>query len=37
VTRRIFPNAVAVTLAGAEDVPEEQVAAAVAAMLEERS
>lgn len=37
VARRIFPNAVAVTLAGAEDVPEEQVAAAVAAVLEERS
>jgi proteasome beta subunit len=37
VTRRIFPNAVAVTLSGAEDVPEEQVAAAVAAVLEERS
>ena len=37
VSRRIFPNAVAVTLSGAENVPEEQVAAAVAAVLEERS
>jgi proteasome beta subunit len=37
VTRRIFPNAVAVTLSGAEDVPEEQVEAAVTAVLGERS
>jgi proteasome beta subunit len=35
--RRIFPNALAVTGSGAEDVPEEEIAAAVAAVLEERS
>ena len=36
-TRKIFPNAVAVTVSGAEDVPEDEVAAAVAAVVEERS
>ena len=36
-TRKIFPNAVAVTASGAEDVPEEQVAVAVAAVVQERS
>jgi proteasome beta subunit len=35
--RRIFPNALAVTVSGAEDVPEDEIAAAVAAVLEERS
>ena len=34
---RIFPNALAVTAAGAEDVPEDEVAAAVDAVLEERA
>jgi proteasome beta subunit len=36
-TRKIFPNAVAVTVSGAEDVPEEEVAAAVDAVVRERS
>jgi proteasome beta subunit len=35
--RKIFPNALAVTNSGAVDVPEEEIAAAVAAVLEERS
>jgi proteasome beta subunit len=35
--RKIFPNALAVTTSGAVDVPEDEVAAAVAAVLEERS
>ncbi len=35
--RRIFPNALAVTVSGAEDVPEDEIAAAVAAVLEERA
>ncbi len=35
--RRIFPNALAVTASGAVDVPEDEVAAAVATVLEERS
>jgi proteasome beta subunit len=35
--RRIFPNALAVTVSGAEDVPEDEIAAAVAVVLEERS
>jgi len=37
VARGIFPNVVAVTASGAADVPEEEVAAAVAAVLGERS
>jgi proteasome beta subunit len=36
-TRKIFPNALAVTTSGAVDVPEDEIAAAVAAVLEERS
>ena len=36
-TRKIFPNAVAVTVSGAEDVPEVEVAAAVDAVVGERS
>jgi proteasome beta subunit len=36
-TRRIFPNALAVTASGAEDVAEDEIAAAVAAVLEERA
>lgn len=35
--RKIFPNALAVTESGAVDVPEDEIAAAVAAVLEERS
>jgi proteasome beta subunit len=35
--RRIFPNALAVTASGAEDVAEDEIAAAVAAVLEERA
>ena len=35
--RKIFPNALAVTVTGAVDVPEDEIAAAVAAVLEERS
>ena len=35
--RRIFPNALAVTVSGAEDVPEDEIAAAVAAVLEARA
>lgn len=35
--RKIFPNALAVTGSGAADVPEDEIAAAVAAVLEERS
>ena len=35
--RKIFPNALAVTGSGAVDVPEEEISAAVAAVLEERS
>jgi proteasome beta subunit len=35
--RKIFPNALAVTVSGAIDVPEDEIAAAVAAVLEERS
>ena len=35
--RRIFPNALAVTVSGAGDVPEDEIAAAVAAVLEERA
>jgi proteasome beta subunit len=35
--RKIFPNALAVTVSGAVDVPEEEIATAVAAVLEERS
>jgi proteasome beta subunit len=35
--RKIFPNALAVTASGAADVPEDEIAAAVAAVLEERS
>ena len=35
--RRIFPNALAVTVSGAEDVPEDEIATAVAAVLEERA
>ena len=35
--RRIFPNALAVTVSGAEDVPEDEIAAAVTAVLEERA
>jgi proteasome beta subunit len=35
--RRIFPNALAVTVSGAEDVPEDEIETAVAAVLEERS
>jgi proteasome beta subunit len=35
--RRIFPNALAVTVSGAVDVPEDEIAAAVAAVLEDRS
>jgi proteasome beta subunit len=37
VTRGIFPNVVTVTADGAQDVPEEEVAAAVQAVLEERA
>ena len=36
VTRRIFPNVVAVTTEGASDVPENEVAGAVSAVLAER-
>ena len=36
-SRGIFPNLVAVTPSGAEDVPEDEVAGAVAAVLQERS
>jgi proteasome beta subunit len=36
VYRRIFPNALAVTASGADDVPGSEVEAAVAAVLEER-
>jgi proteasome, beta subunit, bacterial type len=36
-TRKIFPNALAVTVTGAVDVPEDEIAATVAAVLEERS
>jgi proteasome beta subunit len=35
--RKIFPNALAVTVSGAADVPEDEIAAAVSAVLEERS
>ncbi|MGZ8652935.1 MAG: proteasome subunit beta [Actinomycetota bacterium] len=35
--RKIFPNALAVTGSGAADVPEDEIAAAVAAVLEDRS
>ena len=35
--RKIFPNALAVTASGAVDVPEDEIAAAVAAVLEGRS
>jgi proteasome beta subunit len=35
--RKIFPNALAVTESGAVDVPEDEIAAAVATVLEERS
>jgi proteasome beta subunit len=35
--RKIFPNALAVTESGAVDVPEDETAAAVASVLEERS
>ena len=35
--RRIFPNVLAVTATGATDVPEDEIAAAVAAVLERRS
>jgi proteasome beta subunit len=35
--RRIFPNLMVVTAAGSEDVPDEEVAAAVEAVLRERS
>jgi proteasome beta subunit len=35
--RRIFPNALAVTVSGAEDVPEDEIASAVSAVLEERA
>ena len=35
--RRIFPNALAVTGSGADDVPEDAIAAAVAHVLEERA
>jgi proteasome beta subunit len=35
--RGIFPNVLAITAQGAEDVPEEQVSAAVAAVLQERA
>ena len=35
--RRIFPNALAVTASGAEDVAEDEIAGAVAAVLEERA
>ncbi|MEO8422815.1 MAG: proteasome subunit beta [Actinomycetota bacterium] len=35
--RKIFPNALAVTGSGAADVPEDEISAAVAAVLEERS
>ena len=35
--RRIFPNALAVTTSGAVDVDEDEIAAAVAAVLEERA
>ena len=35
--RKIFPNALAVTASGAEDVPEDEIASAVAAVLEARS
>jgi proteasome beta subunit len=37
VSRRIFPNLLVVTAVGASDVPEDEVAAAVAAVLEARS
>jgi proteasome beta subunit len=37
VNRRIYPVLVTVTASGADDVPEEQVAAATASVLEERS
>ena len=36
-TRKIFPNAVAVTVSGAEDVAEAEVVAAVDAVVAERS
>jgi proteasome beta subunit len=35
--RKIFPNALAVTVSGAVDVPEDEIAAAVAGVLEERT
>jgi proteasome beta subunit len=35
--RKIFPNALAVTVSGAVDVPEDEIAAAVTVVLEERS
>jgi proteasome beta subunit len=37
VARRIFPIALAVTATGADEVPEDEVAAAVASILEERA
>lgn len=36
VARKIYPNVLAVTATGADDVPEEEVAAAVTSILEER-
>jgi proteasome beta subunit len=37
VARKIYPNVLAVTATGADDVPEDEVAAAVSSILEERA